>query len=326
MSILEDTDAGRIAGALVDARRSAGSPAMGMVMTMVIVVPEDAAEEALAAAREASREHPSRRLGVIIGSARGPSRIDADIKAGAGTTGERALIKLTGEVTRHPESVVLPLLLPDSPVVVWWPTAAPDDPAEDPLGRLGSRRITDAAQAPRGRSKALLTQCHAYAPGNTDLAWTRITPWRALLATAMDDIDEKVTGVSVTAERVSPSADLLGTWLADRLKAPVTRKRSCGPGITEVVLSTRSGETRIRRDDGRLATLSTPGQPDRPVALRRRGLVELLTEELRRLDPDDVYAATVRRMARDAAKEAGKAPSKQTGTTAAKQTTGGRRA
>ena len=39
-----------------------------------------------------------------------------------------------------------------------------------------------------------------------------------------------------------------------------------------------------------------PGQPDRPVALRRREVPELLTEELRRLDPDDVYAATVRRM------------------------------
>jgi glucose-6-phosphate dehydrogenase assembly protein OpcA len=300
VSVLEDTDAGRIAAALVDARRAAGSPAMGMVMTMVIVVPEDAAEDALVAARDASREHPSRRLGVIIGSARGPSRIDADIKAGAGTTGERALIKLTGEVTRHPESVVLPLLLPDSPVVVWWPTAAPADPAGDPLGRLGSRRITDAAQAPRGRSKALLTQCHAYAPGNTDLAWTRITPWRALLAAATDDLHEKVTAVTVAGERVSPSADLLGAWLADRLKAPVTRKRSNGPGITEVVLTTRSGDVRVRRDDGRLATLSAPGQPDRPVALRRRGVSELLTEELRRLDPDDVYAATVKRLRRDA--------------------------
>jgi glucose-6-phosphate dehydrogenase assembly protein OpcA len=307
MSILEDTDAGAIAEALVDARRAAGSPAMGMVMTLVIVVPEDAAEDALIAAREASRAHPSRRLGVITGSSRGSSRIDADIKAGAGTTGERALIKLTGEVVNHPESVVLPLLLPDSPVVVWWPTAAPDDPAEDPLGRLGSRRITDAAQAPRGRAKALLTQCTSYAPGNTDLAWTRITPWRALLATAMDDVHEKVTAVSVSAERVSPSADLLGAWLADRLKAPVTRKRSRGPGITEVVLTTRSGDIRVQRDDGRLATLSAPGQPDRPVALRRRGIVELLTEELRRLDPDDVYAATVRRLRRDAAKDEKKA-------------------
>ena len=53
----------------------------------------------------------------------------------------------------------------------------------------------------------------------------------------------------------------------------------------------------ISRPDGRLATFSSPGQPDRPVALKRRELPELLAEELRRLDEDDVYAATVKRMA-----------------------------
>lgn len=298
MSVLENTDASGIAAALLEARRSAGSPAMGMVMTMVIVVPEQDAEEALTAAREASREHPSRRLGVIIGSSRGPSNITADIKAGAGTTGERALMKLTGEVTKHPESVVLPLLLPDSPVVVWWPTEAPADPASDPLGRLGTRRITDAAAVSSGRAKAMLTQCSSYAPGNTDLAWTRITPWRALLAAAMDQVDTKISAVTVAAERISPSADLLGAWLADRLRVPVSRQRSDGPGITDVTLIAKRGEIRIHRDDGREAVFTVPGQPDRPVALRRRTTPELLSEELRRLDPDDVYAATVAKLSK----------------------------
>jgi glucose-6-phosphate dehydrogenase assembly protein OpcA len=296
MTLLENTDANQIAAALVTSRRSAGSPAMGMVMTMVIVVPEEDAGEALAAAHKAAREHPSRRLAIIIGSARGPSRIDAEIEAGAGTTGERALIKLSGEVARHPESVVLPLLLPDSPVVVWWPTEAPDDPAADPIGRLGTRRITDAAEVSRGRQKAMLVQCSSYAPGNTDLAWTRITPWRALLASAMDQVAAKVTRVTVSAERISPSADLLGAWLADRLKAEVVRKGAEGPGITEVALTTRDGDVRLTRHDDRSATLAIPGHPDQPVALRRRPVPELLTEELRRLDPDDIYAATVRRL------------------------------
>jgi hypothetical protein len=34
------------------------------------------------------------------------------------------------------------------------------------------------------------------------------------------------------------------------------------------------------------------------VALKRRQLPELLAEELRRLDEDDVYAATARKLAR----------------------------
>ena len=50
------------------------------------------------------------------------------------------------------------------------------------------------------------------------------------------------------------------------------------------------------------STSSTPGfstrryQPDRPVALKRRSIPELLAEELRRLDEDDTYAATARRL------------------------------
>jgi glucose-6-phosphate dehydrogenase assembly protein OpcA len=295
---LEDTGANAIAAALVKARRNAGSPAMGMVMTLVVVVPEKDAEEAMESAGAASREHPSRILAVVVGSGRGASRIDAEIRSGAGTPGELALIRLSGEVTGHAESVVLPLLLPDSPVVVWWPTDAPADPAADPIGRLAKRRITDAAQVPRGRRQAMLTQCSSYVDGNTDLAWTRITRWRALLAAAMDQAPGRVSRIEITGERISPSSDLLGAWLSDRLKAPVDRKVSDGPGITRVRLRTKTGEISISRGDGVHATLRVPGQPDRPVALHRRDLPDLLSEELRRLDPDDIYAATARRLHR----------------------------
>ncbi len=312
MTFLENTDASAIANALVAARRNAGSPAMGMVMTLVVVADDAQMDDALDSARAAAREHPSRLLGVVIGSARGASSISADIRAGAGSGGELALIRLEGQVAKHPESVVLPLLLPDSPVVVWWPHDAPADPAADPVGQLGNRRITDAAQVTRGAAKAMLAQCHAYAPGNTDLAWTRITPWRALLASAMDQALGKVSAIEVTAERVSPSADLLAAWLADRLKAPVTRKSSDGPGITDVVLTLKAGDIKITRSDGRLATFSVPGQPDRPVALRRREVPDLLTEELRRLDPDDVYAATAARLAKLGGPVRKKTPAKRT--------------
>lgn len=293
---LTDTNSSAIAAEFLRARRRAGSPAMGMVMTLVFVVEEDDAEDAMTAARAASREHPARVLGLILGNARGAARVDAQVGIGSGWTGETALIRLSGEVTKHSESVVLPLLLPDSPVVIWWPTKAPDDPATDPLGSLAKRRITDAAAVPRNKSKAMLTQCRSYAPGNTDLAWTRITGWRALLAAALDQSPGKVTAASVTAERVSPSADLLSAWLADRLKIKVERKSSGGPGITDVVLETKHGRVSLVRYDGRLATLSSPGQPDRPVALKRREIAELLSEELRRLDPDDIYADVVKKM------------------------------
>jgi glucose-6-phosphate dehydrogenase assembly protein OpcA len=235
---------------------------------------------------------------MILGDARGDAQVNAQVGTGDGWTGETALIRLKGEVVKHPESVVLPLLLPDSPVAMWWPSQAPENPASDPLGRLAQRRITDSAAAVRGKGRAIHTQCSAYSAGNTDLAWTRITPWRALLAAALDQHQPRVTGGSVTAERISPSAELLVAWLSDRLKVRIGRHSSRGPGITEARIDTKEGPIVITRPDGRLATFSSPGRPDRPVALKRRQLPELLAEELRRLDEDDVYARTARKLLR----------------------------
>jgi glucose-6-phosphate dehydrogenase assembly protein OpcA len=275
-----------------------------MVLTLVVVVDEKEADRALEAAEEASKEHPARILGVIIGPRRREASVDAEIRIGAGTTGESVLLWLRGEVTEHSESVVMPLLLADAPVVVWWPSQAPDEPAADPLGALAQRRITDAAGAPRHKQAAMSTQCRYYAPGNTDLAWTRITGWRAMLASALDQHQALVTGASVRAERISPSADLLAAWLTARLRVSVERGSSRGPGITEVVLQTADGDIRIERHDGRLAALSLPGQPERPVALKRREVAELLAEELRRLDPDEIYEQTVASMVKIEAQRA----------------------
>ena len=123
---------------------------MGMVMTLVVVVDEDAAVDAMEAARAASQEHPARVLGVILGDGRGAGTIHAQVDTGSGWSGEHALIRLKGEVTKHPDSVVLPLLLPDSPVAIWWPADVPEDPAADPLGALAQRRITDTAAVRAG--------------------------------------------------------------------------------------------------------------------------------------------------------------------------------
>ena len=297
---LTDTNSSAIAAEMVRARMRAGSPAMGMVMTLIVVVDEASSDEAMSNARKATHEHPARVLGVVLGSPRGKSVVNAQVGTGAGWGGEAAIIRLSGEVVKHADSVVLPLLLPDSPVAIWWPHEPPADPAGDPLGALAKRRITDAAEVHRGKTKALDTQCASYVAGNTDLAWTRLTAWRALLAASLDQHPLKVTSASVTSERVSPSADLLAAWLRRRLKVEVTRHGSEGPGITEVVLETKQGPIRIARSDGRLATFTSPDRPDRPIALKRRKLPELLAEELRRLDEDDVYAATITSLAKKA--------------------------
>jgi glucose-6-phosphate dehydrogenase assembly protein OpcA len=291
---LTSTNASRIAAALLLERRKAGSPAMGMVLTLVVVVAEEHLYDAFRAAKEVSREHPARILCVVRRSGRGAANLDAEVRVGEGVGGgESVLLRMSGELVHHADSVVLPLLLPDSPVVVWWPGKPPDDVANDPLGRIAIRRITDAASIERGRPAAIMRQAQLYQPGNTDLSWTRLTPWRALLAAALDQYPAKVTGGSVTAERSNPSADLLVAWLCHRLGVDIERKGSKGPGVTSVRLTTAGGDIEISRPDGRLAHFSIPNAPLRPVALKRREIPELLAEELRRLDPDDVYADTV---------------------------------
>ncbi|MEU6086154.1 glucose-6-phosphate dehydrogenase assembly protein OpcA [Streptomyces sp. NPDC047085] len=296
---LTDTTAGEINKALVQGRRAIGTPAVGMVLTLVIVTDEENAYDALKAANDASREHPSRTLVVIKRVSRSPrdrtsSRLDAEVRVGADAgTGETAILRLYGEVADHADSVALPLLLPDAPVVVWWPVNAPLDPAQDPLGALAQRRVTDtyAAEQP---VRELSARAAAYTPGDTDLSWTRITPWRSMLAAALDQVVCEVRTVEVEGEEFNPSCELLAMWLADRLDVPVRRTLSSGPGLTAVRMDTSCGPIALDRADGSLATLSIEGQPARAVALKRRDTAELIAEELRRLDPDDTYASALR--------------------------------
>ena len=82
--------------------------------------------------------------------------------------------------------MVMPLLLPDAPVVAWWPGEAPGGAVD---GRRSAgwpqRRITDALSA-KNPVKAFEQRRANHAAGDTDLAWTRLTHWRALLAAALD--------------------------------------------------------------------------------------------------------------------------------------------
>lgn len=296
---LSDTTSSQINHALIQARRSAGSPAIGMVLTLVIVTDEGNHYDALKAASEASKEHPSRILVVVRRPGRSPRdraqhRLDAEVRVGADAgSGETVLLRLHGELASHAYSVVLPLLLPDAPVVVWWPEDGPEHPSEDKLGSLAQRRILDAS-ATEDPVAALGLRAKTYAPGDTDLSWTRTTPWRSVLAAALDQKHTKITGAVVEGEEYNPSTELLALWLADRLRVPVERKITEGPGITAVRMETTDGEICLDRADGSLAELAVPGQPDRHVALHRRTTSELIAEELRRLDPDEAYEKAVR--------------------------------
>lgn len=285
---LTDTNSAAIAGALAKVRRNLG-PASGLVLTLVVVCDAAHYDEALTASLTAGREHPSRIL-VVVRSGAKTTKLDAQIRSGEGSPGDVVTLRLSGELTKHAESVVLPLLLPDLPVVVWWPTVSPAHPGEDPLGALATRRITDAA-GEKDALAALAVRARNHQSGDTDLTWTRLTPWRALLAAALDQYPTQVTGVVVEADAKNAPAELMAAWLESRLRCPVTMTHTDGPGITGIRLQTAAGDIAVLRADGATATYQVPGQPKRTVALKRRTVNELLTEELRRMDADDIFEA-----------------------------------
>jgi glucose-6-phosphate dehydrogenase assembly protein OpcA len=165
---LTDTTTGAIHDALRQARLRLGGVASGMVLTLVIVTDEGEQYDAVRAASAASRQHPCRILVVIIRRPEQRSRLDAEIRVGETSPGETVLLRMYGPLGQHADSVVAPLLLPDTPVVTWWPGTVPPIPAQDPMGALAQRRITDCAAVSSPRD-ALAKLAAGYQPGDTDL-------------------------------------------------------------------------------------------------------------------------------------------------------------
>ena len=294
---LENVSAGDVASAISAERRRMGATATGMVLTLLVMVDEEYQADATAAAEWAAREHPMRIVTLIPRPHSSETQLDAEITVGGdGGPGEVAVLRLRGDLASHANSVAVPLLLPDTPVVAFWPHQAPAKPSEDPIGRHAQRRITDAATADDPIAD-LISRVPGYAPGDTDLTWARLTSWRSILASVFDQGVPHVTGGEVLGAPGNPSVHLMATWLHQALRTPITIGEADGPGLCRVQLQTKDGPILIDRPDGRTATLSRPGAPDARIALPRRSLAMLLSEELRHLDPDDEYGVALRRLA-----------------------------
>lgn len=294
---LPDTTVSKIARSLVSVREEGGAVALGRVLTLVIVTSYDLYEEAIEAANDASREHPMRVI-VLIAEPDGDARLDAQIRVGgdAGAS-EVVVLRARGDAAQNQEGLITGLLLPDAPVVAWWPDHPPADPSSSDVGRMAQRRITDASTRPYSRDR--LSQLGpSYAPGDTDLAWTRLTHWREQLAAVLDQPPyEPVTRVEVVGAGSSPSTGLLAAWLRLKLEVPVdwryAPREEWEHGIRSVRLTRPSGEVLLERTNDVDATLTQPGQPAHDVVLPRRTLRECLAEELRRLDPDVLYGRVI---------------------------------
>jgi glucose-6-phosphate dehydrogenase assembly protein OpcA len=267
-----------------------------MVLTLLILSDEERQADATSAAIAAARQHPMRIITLIPRGGERATRLDAEISVGGDNgPGEVAVLRLRGQLADHANSVAIPLLLADTPVVAYWPGASPDVPADDPIGRHAQRRILDASTSPD--PVAELARRHVgYRPGDTDLSWTRITPWRSALAAALDLPYPEIKSAVIEAEPESASSILLATWIGMRLDVPVTVQEAEGPGITAAALDTADGPIRVERVSGTTGTLIRPGAPSSTIRVPSRTLPELLAEELRRLDTDETYGQVIQRL------------------------------
>src|SRR4051812_49478991 len=187
MTTLWDTTGTAVVRALAAERRTGGGVTSGLALTLVVVLEEKNTAEVEAAVAAASAKHPMRVLMVLRHNIDAPvPRLDAEVSIGGRYgPGESVVLRMFGRLALHAESVTLPLLAPDAPVVTWWHGEPPEKISYDPLGVFSERRITDV-QRSQEPNAALQQRAMDYAPGDTDLAWTRLTPWRAALASAFD--------------------------------------------------------------------------------------------------------------------------------------------
>lgn len=302
---LPDTDSRQIASSLLQARENY-SQTTGRVLTLIVVAAlDDDVDHIISVTRDASHEHPARVLVLLTGSGEGQPHLDAEVRVGghAGAS-EMVVMRISGEMVGHLAAVVTPLLLPDTPVVAWWPTTAPANPSAHPVGRLAQRRITNAQHC--ATEDDILSRLRAtYAPGDSDIVWSKITSWRGIVASSLDrHPQEEVEAVTLIGPEHEPSIDIAAGWLADRLGVPVARE-VCEPGedhrlfpIRSLRFDRTSGPLTVEVIDHRTVRVQLPGSPDSLVAMHARADADCIAEELRHLDPDLAYANALRGLTR----------------------------
>lgn len=223
------------------AREQGVSLARASVLNLVVVARREA--HALRAARsvaELSGRHPSR--AIVVLTDRGAEGLAAEISLRCRPPEETArqicyeqvLVRARGGSDERIASAVVPLLLPDLPVFLWWTDTPPTERRHfDDLLALADRFIVDSADF--ARPDVTLAVIHEVCRlgrgrfGVTDLNWARLTRWRELLAQLFDVPDWRPFLDGVTGLHVSFGVDadgraihasqalLVVAWLASRL-------------------------------------------------------------------------------------------------------------
>jgi hypothetical protein len=191
------------------------------VMTHIAWVPlewVDAAERTLEGMGE---RHPSRTV-ILVPQPDEPDGIDAQLWVRSFPLGDRAVsgevveLRLRGNRTLAPSSIVLPLLISDLPVFLRWRGEPPFDSTQwEQLTGVADRVVIDSSEWPELRYRELARFFDITAV--SDIAWARTEAWRIALASHWPAIATQT--IAIRGPRAE--AALLSGWLASRLKREV---------------------------------------------------------------------------------------------------------
>ena len=226
----ENVTVGAVEAALSDLRRHEQRAAVRTSVLTLVAVVDDAqqAEAALGVVSDLGARHPSRTIVLVVGEDDGDRRgLDAAAsvhvveRQGTAICYENVVLRVRGRARHHLDSVVEPFTLPDLPVVVWMPSRLPSP--GDPLLGHADRLVVDSRAVPEGSDALGLIAALGRRLRVTDLSWTRLAPWRSLLAGLFEG---SINGPFLSGvRRVEVSGNsgprhLMGGWLLRRLQLP----------------------------------------------------------------------------------------------------------
>jgi glucose-6-phosphate dehydrogenase assembly protein OpcA len=222
------------------------------VLNLIVYAPDQACcDRTTAALEQLSGTHPSRAIIIVPGTPHdGDTGIDCRLSIHSHgayaefrqVCSEQLVLWVHGQASHHLASVVMPLLAPDLPVVLWWPGETPfHHHVYGQLREVADRFIVDSSDF-GDPVRDLVAMAHSvHATGHrtafSDFNWARLAPWRDLLASIFDvprlrPYLERLRSVQIecAAERDRCSLDLprallLGGWLASSLGLHADRRQ-----------------------------------------------------------------------------------------------------
>jgi glucose-6-phosphate dehydrogenase assembly protein OpcA len=218
-----------------EAAEHAAAEARASVLNLITVVQDERQLAAVSRVLDGlSVTNPSRTLILLAQHDRRADKLEAEVSAqtrtesGHRVTTERVLLHAHGEVAKHLGSMVAPLVVPDLPVMLWWPGPPDfDNPLFDDLCVLADRLIVDTDEgfenADLARLLAVARRRNAHASIG-DFNWARLISWRHLAAQFFDMPGmlarlANIHGVTVYHGRdgATTQARLLGGWVKSRM-------------------------------------------------------------------------------------------------------------